>query len=70
MHIIIENAVKPKIGKADLLLRTTQLLLHRADQTVMRVADVHHLSPTLANRFAILRLRQTNRLVNDSRCTL
>ena len=70
MHIIIENAVKPKIGKANLLLRTTQLLLHRADQTVMRVADVHHLSPTLANRFAILRLRQTNRLANDSRCTL
>ena len=67
MHIIIENAVKPKIGKANLLLRTAQLLLHRADQTVMRVADVHQLPPALPNRFSVLCLRQPNRFSDDGR---
>ena len=67
VHIIVQNAVKPQIGKADFLLCAAQLRLHRADESIVRIADIDHLPPAWPDRRAGGLLGKLHALAHEHR---
>lgn len=50
MHIIIKNAVKAHIFKADFPLRPAKLLLNRSEQPFPRIAEIEQLALGITQR--------------------